>query len=92
MSIHSSLKSSDDLIGERNVWTRVERLQALRKVGRWEEGDPVTGLPKVRTHFKSKSKKQLKAEAATEGGEEGEGEGSAEGEGGETSSAPESKS
>ena len=90
MSIHSSLKSSDDLIGERNVWTRVERLQALRKVGRWEEGDPVTGLPKVRTHFKSKSKKQLKAEAA--GGEEGEGEGSAEGEGGETSSAPESKS
>lgn len=92
MSIHSSLKSSDDLVGERNVWTRVERLQALRKVGRWEEGDPVTGLPKVRTQFKSKSKKQLKAEAAAAKGEEGEGEEAPDAEGGETPSAEESKS
>ena len=69
MSIHSSLKTSGQLRGERNVWTRMERIQALRKVGLWEEGDSVVGLPKVRTHFKVKSKKQLKAEAAkpTEG-------------------------
>ena len=67
MSIHSSLKISGALVGARNVWTRVERLQALKKVGLWEEGDPVTGLPKVRTRFKSKSKKQLKAEAAAQG-------------------------
>lgn len=69
MSIHSSLKNSGDLAGERNVWTRVERLAALKKIGNWEDGDPVTGLPKVRTQFKTKSKKQLKAEAAGEGEE-----------------------
>jgi len=64
MSIHSSLKISGKLSGERNVWTRVERIQALREVGRWQEGDSVLALPKVRTRFKVKSKKQLKAEAA----------------------------
>ena len=64
MSIHSSLKVSGAGVGERNVWTRMERLLALKKNGRWSEGDPVTGLPKVRTRFKVKSKKQLKAEAA----------------------------
>jgi len=72
MSIHSSLKISGKLSGERSVWTRMERIQALQKVGSWEPGDPVVGLPKVRTHFKVKSKKQLKAEAAkpTEDGAE----------------------
>ena len=64
MSIHSSLKISGKLSGERNVWTRTERIQALKKLGRWSEGDSVLGLPKVRTRFKVKSKKQLKAEAA----------------------------
>ncbi len=64
MSIHSSLKMSGKLSGERNVWTRMERIQALKREGRWNEGDSVTGLPKVRTRFKVKSKKQLKAEAA----------------------------
>ena len=61
MSIHSSLKISGKLSGERNVWTRMERIQALRKVGRWNDGDKVVGLPKVRTHFKVKSKKAVKA-------------------------------
>ncbi len=64
MSIHSSLKISGAGKGSRNVWTRVERLAALRKEGRWQHGDSVLGLPKVRTRFKVKSKKQLKAEAA----------------------------
>ncbi len=64
MSIHSSLKISGALVGARNVWTRVERLKALQNEGLWKDGDPVTGLPKVRTRFKTKSKKQLKAEAA----------------------------
>jgi len=72
MSIHSSLKNSGHLIGIRNVWTRVERLEALKKIGKWEDGDPVTGLAKVRTHFKTKSKKQMKADAATDGGEQAE--------------------
>ena len=65
MSIHSSLKNAGALSGERNVWTRVERIQALRKVGLWQKGDSVLALPKVRTRFKVKTKKQLKAEAAT---------------------------
>lgn len=64
MSIHKSLKSSGGMRGSRSVWTRVERLNVLKKEGRWSEGDSVVGLPKVRTKFKSKSKKQLKAEAA----------------------------
>ena len=72
MSIHSSLKVSGAMRGQRNVWTRVERLAALRKEGRWEEGASVLGLPKVRTRFKVKSKKQLKAEAAAAKGDEGE--------------------
>lgn len=63
MSIHSSLRSGE-LRGERNVWTRMERILALKKEGRWQDGDSVQGLPKVRTRFKVKSKKQLKAEAA----------------------------
>jgi small basic protein (TIGR04137 family) len=70
MSIHTSLKISGGLTGDRNVWTRVERLAALQKVGKWSEGDPVTGLQKVRTRYKSKSKKQLKAEAAASKGPE----------------------
>jgi small basic protein (TIGR04137 family) len=71
MSIHTSLKMSGALAGVRNVWTRVERLSALKKVGRWEEGDAVTGLPKVRTVYKSKPKKQAETEAATEASEDG---------------------
>ncbi len=71
MSIHTSLKMSGALAGVRNVWTRVERLNALKKVGRWEEGDAVTGLPKVRTVYKTKSKKQAKTEEATAAGEDG---------------------
>ncbi len=69
MSIHRSLKSSGRLIRARNVWTRLERLQALLKEDRWREGDPITGLPKVRTRFKTKSKKQLKEEAKKAAGD-----------------------
>lgn len=64
MSIHSSLKVSGGSAGSRNVWTRAERIAVLRREGRWSEGDAVTGLPKVRTRFKVKTKKQMKAEAA----------------------------
>lgn len=63
MSIHSSLKLSGKMAGSRSVWTRAERLQVLKREGRWTEDDSVLGLPKVRTAFKVKTKKQLKAEA-----------------------------
>lgn len=53
MSIHSSLKGIDTLTGERSVFTRVERIAALKKAGRFDEdNDSVYGLPKVRTRYK----------------------------------------
>lgn len=64
MSIHSSLKISGAGKGNRNVWTRIERLAVLKREGRWGEEGSVLGLPKVRTRFKSKAKKAAKADAA----------------------------
>jgi small basic protein (TIGR04137 family) len=64
MSIHTSLKVSGKMRGERNVWTRIERLLALKKVGKWSDGQRVVGLPKVRTRFKTKTKKKVKEETA----------------------------
>lgn len=61
MSIHSSLKSSKSSGGQRNVWTRIERLLVLQKAGRWQEGQRAEGLPKVRTSFKAKAKKKADA-------------------------------
>jgi small basic protein (TIGR04137 family) len=57
MSIHKSLKVKSTLIRARNVWKRVERLEALKKSGEWEEGSSVYGLRKVRTVFKTKAAK-----------------------------------
>lgn len=61
MSIHSSLKTSKSGGGQRNVWTRIERLAALKKSGKWSDGQRVEGLPKVRTSFKAKAKKKADA-------------------------------
>lgn len=73
MSIHSSLRGSNTLIGERSVFTRVERLAILKKDGRFkEESSSVYGLPKVRTRFKvagaKKAAKAAKADAAPAAG------------------------
>jgi small basic protein (TIGR04137 family) len=68
MSIHSSLKVSGSSGGNRNVWTRMERILALQKDGRWKDGDKVEGLRKVRTRFKAKAKKKEEAPAAAAGG------------------------
>lgn len=58
MSIHKSLVSKVKLQRSRNVWTRLERIEALKKDSRFEEGRSVFGLPKVRTTFRTgKSKK-----------------------------------
>lgn len=62
MSIHSSLRGADSLVGERSVLTRVERIQKLLKDGKFtEETDSVYGLPKVRTKFRVVSGKKAKA-------------------------------
>ena len=62
MSIHKSLKVTAGLVRARNVWTRVERLEALKKAGKYSEGETVYGLPKVRTQIKSKKKVSKKKE------------------------------
>ena len=67
MSIDPSLKVKSGLLKERNVLTRVERIEALRKARKWSEGDRVLGLPKVRTAYrqKAKPKGKKKEEEAT---------------------------
>ena len=68
MSIHSSLRGSNTLVGERSVLTRSERLQALVKKGKL---DPKTGsvyrMPKVRTKFKIAGAKKAPKPAAAAG-------------------------
>ena len=65
MSIHPSLRGVDTLIGERSVFSRVERLNLLMKQGKFKpEGDSVFGLPKVRTRFKIAGAKKVKAPKA----------------------------
>jgi small basic protein (TIGR04137 family) len=65
MSIDRSLKLKDALKRHRNVLSRGERIEILKKEERWEEGK-VMGLPKV-AHRKSSSGK--KAEAKKEAAE-----------------------
>lgn len=68
MSIHSSLRGVDTLIGSRSVLSRVERIQKLEADGKFDRTkDSIYGLPKVRTKFKTVSGKKAKAlEAARE--------------------------
>jgi small basic protein (TIGR04137 family) len=53
VSIHKSLVSKAKLQRSRNVWTRLERIEALKKEGKYQEGQSVFGLPKVRTAYKT---------------------------------------
>ncbi|MBK7878073.1 MAG: small basic protein [Planctomycetes bacterium] len=70
MSIHSSLRGASTLVGERSVFTRIERLAILKKEGKFnDESGHVWGLPKVRTRFKvAGAKKATKAEKAPAAG------------------------
>ena len=66
MSIHRSLRSAKSLEGERSVFTRIERIAALKKQGKFDESkSSIYGLPKVRTRFKVAGAK--KAKVAKEG-------------------------
>ncbi len=64
MSIDRSLKLKDALKRHRNVLSRGERIEILKKEERWEEGK-VMGLPKV-AHRKSSSGKKAAKEKAAE--------------------------
>jgi small basic protein (TIGR04137 family) len=67
MSIHKSLVTAGKLRRHRNVLTRSERLDILKKEERWKENQSIFGLPKVRNiMLKAKKKKE---EAAAEGTE-----------------------
>ncbi|MCX7824952.1 MAG: small basic protein [Verrucomicrobiae bacterium] len=48
MSLHRSLKASGTMKAKRNVLKRFERIEVLKKRGKWKEGDRVFGLPKTK--------------------------------------------
>lgn len=61
MTIDKSLKIRAGSIRNRNVLTRAERIAKLRENQKWQEGDPVLGMPKVRVEKISlKKKKKVK--------------------------------
>ena len=67
MTIDKSLKIKAGAAKTRNVLTRPERLAKLISDDRWEEGDPVYGLPKVRVaKISMKKKKKAKTEETTD--------------------------
>jgi small basic protein (TIGR04137 family) len=49
MSQHSSLRSAHKIASKRNVLKRFERIDLLRKRGKWKEGDRALGLPKTKS-------------------------------------------
>lgn len=69
MTIDKSLKIKAGGVKQRNVLTRTERLAKLQATDRWQEGDPVLGLPKVRVQ-KITMKKKKKAKKTEEDGAE----------------------
>ena len=48
MSQHSSLKAATKIATRRNVLKRFERIDVMRKRGKWKEGDRALGLPKTK--------------------------------------------
>jgi small basic protein (TIGR04137 family) len=49
MSMHSSLKGAAKIRAKRNVLKRFERVEVLKKAGRWQDGDRAHGLPKTKS-------------------------------------------
>ena len=64
MSIHKSLVTAGNLRRHRNVLTRAERLDLLKKEERWKEGQSIFNLPKVRNIMAKAKKKEKEADAA----------------------------
>jgi small basic protein (TIGR04137 family) len=65
MSIHKSLATAGNLNRHRNVLTRTERLDLLKKEDRWKEGQSIFNLPKCRNIMVRAKKKEKEAAAAT---------------------------
>jgi small basic protein (TIGR04137 family) len=49
MSMHSSLKAASRIAVRRNVLKRFERIDLLKKKGKWKDGDRAFGLPKTKS-------------------------------------------
>lgn len=71
MGLHPSLKKGKELGGSRSVMKRTERIKWLKEKGKWEDGDPVLGLPKIKI-VKLKALKKEKAKDTEEGAAEGQ--------------------
>jgi len=65
MSQHSSLKSGSKDKAHRSVWKRFERLKFLVDKGKWNEGDSIFGMPKMKL-IKLKIKKEKPVEETTQ--------------------------
>jgi small basic protein (TIGR04137 family) len=46
--MHSSLKAASRIAVRRNVLKRFERIDILKKKGKWKDGDRALGLPKTK--------------------------------------------
>ncbi len=75
MTIDKSLKVRRGATSSRSVLTRIERLEKLKEMDRWTEGDSPLGLAKVRVRKLQlkKKKKEKKEEDATTKGKGGKG-------------------
>jgi small basic protein (TIGR04137 family) len=66
MSIHPSLNISEQDKKTRSVLKRTERIRQMQEKGNWKEGNPVYGLPKLKSlRIKIKKEKVEKAETTT---------------------------
>lgn len=72
MSRDKTLKSHSTLVRHRNVLSRAERVERMRELGLWKEGQSPLGLPKI-AHRKAAvgGKTKKKAKEGEEGAKEG---------------------
>lgn len=74
MSMHPSLKASEKGKKARSVLKRIERIKSMIDKEKWKEGDPVYGLPKIKTvRIKIMKKEKAADKPAEEGAAAGAG-------------------
>lgn len=77
MSLHPSLVSLGKTRTQRTVLKRIERIKYLMEKNLWNQGDSVTGLPKIKImRIKMKKEKTKAAAPGAEGAAAGTGTGS----------------
>ena len=67
MTIDKSLKVKKGVTRSRNVLTRVERIEKMKEMDKWQEGDSPFSLPKTRVYrvvLKKKKKAKDEGDAA----------------------------